>query len=69
MSLPIEIPATREAVRQLIPGVGHPYLVLRLGITDTAEPAPERTPRLPLDTIISIPPGMTRPSHRSTPTG
>ena len=55
MSAPIEIPSTREAVRRLISGIGYPYLVLRLGIADTRQPAPERTPRLPLDTIISVP--------------
>ena len=54
MSAPIEIPSTREALHRLITNVGYPYLVLRLGIADTTQPAPERTPRLPLDAIISI---------------
>ena len=54
MSAPIEIPSTREALHRLNTNVGYPYLVLRLGIADTTQPAPERTPRLPLDAIISI---------------
>lgn len=62
MSAPIEISATRKALRQLISGDGYPYLVLRLGIADTRQPAPERTPRLPLDEIISVPPASARSS-------
>ena len=53
MSAPIEIKSTREALRKLISGADHPYLVLRLGISDATQPPPERTPRLPLDMIMS----------------
>ena len=56
MSAPIEITSTRQALRRLISDAGYPYLVLRLGFADTTQPPPERTPRLPLDMIISTPP-------------
>ena len=56
MGLPVEIAPTREALRELISGAGCPYLVLRLGMANTKQPEPERTPRLPSDAIISKPP-------------
>jgi hypothetical protein len=45
ISAPIEVPATRQALRTQLAGLGYPYLVLRLGMTgERRGPAP--TPRL-----------------------
>jgi len=46
-SAPIEVLATRQAMRALIASVGHPYLVLRLGTIDPADAGPAHAPRLP----------------------
>jgi hypothetical protein len=46
---PIGAIATRQALRAMIAGAGHPYLVLRLG---TIDPADAGTPRPPVDQII-----------------
>jgi nitroreductase len=54
MSAPIEITATREALRRLLSLVSHPYLVVRLGIADPEFPVPEPTPRLPTAQIIEM---------------
>ena len=56
MAAPIPITSTREALRQLISGIGCPYVVLRLGIAHANEPLPKRTPRLPTGAILSTPP-------------
>src|SRR5690606_21877556 len=51
-SAPMEVPATRTVLRRLLAGLGHPYLVVRLGLVDPNEPAPPRTPRLaPAQTV------------------
>ncbi|GIH03598.1 NAD(P)H nitroreductase [Rhizocola hellebori] len=52
LSATIEVPATREVMKRLVAGVGHPYLVLRLGTIDSADSTPPSTPRLPTDQII-----------------
>ncbi|MEU8655393.1 nitroreductase family protein [Actinoplanes philippinensis] len=50
--LPIEVMASRQAIRAMIASVGHPYLWLRLGRTDpAADPAPQ-APRLPAEQTI-----------------
>jgi nitroreductase len=51
-SAPIEVIATRQALRAMIASVGHPYLVLRLGTIDPADAGPPHAPRLPVDQII-----------------
>jgi nitroreductase len=52
MSAPIEVLTTREALRRVLAGLGHPYLVMRLGVADPDQPGPAQTPRLsPGDTI------------------
>ena len=51
-SAPIEVVAARQALRAMIAGLGHPFLVLRLGTTDPADPATSQTPRLPAEQII-----------------
>lgn len=45
-SAPMEVSATRMILRRLLAGVGHPYLVLRLGLVDPNEPGPPHPPRL-----------------------
>ncbi|HEX2355860.1 MAG TPA: nitroreductase [Micromonosporaceae bacterium] len=45
ISAAVEVPATREAVRRLIGDLGHPYLVMRIGVPDPEHPGPPRTPR------------------------
>jgi nitroreductase len=56
MSAPVEVTPTREALRRLLSRVGHPYLVVRLGIADTDDGAPPLTPRLS-PAQITDPPG------------
>ncbi|MEV0454962.1 Acg family FMN-binding oxidoreductase [Catellatospora methionotrophica] len=52
ISAPIEVVGTRQVLRHLVSDLGHPYLVIRLGLVDpTAVPAPH-TPRLPAEQII-----------------
>jgi nitroreductase len=49
---PMEVPATRTILRRLLTGLGHPYLVLRLGLADPDHPGPPATPRLaPAQTV------------------
>jgi hypothetical protein len=55
LSFTIEVPATREVKKCLVAGVGHPYLVLRLGTIDPADSTLPATPRLPTDQIIDRP--------------
>jgi nitroreductase len=51
-SAPVEAPATRVVLGRLLAGLGHPYLVLRLGVPDPDHPGPPHTPRLdPADTV------------------
>jgi hypothetical protein len=51
-SAPVEVIATRQALRAMIASVGYPYLVLRLGRTDPAGDDAPHTSRLPADQII-----------------
>lgn len=51
-SAPIEVIATRQALRAMIASIGHPYLVLRLGSTDPADAGTPHTSRLPTEQIV-----------------
>jgi nitroreductase len=51
-SAPIEVIATRQALRAMIASIGHPYLVLRLGTPNPADAAASHTSRLPAEQII-----------------
>lgn len=51
-SAPIEVIAARQAMRAMIASTGFPFLVLRLGTTDPADPARSHTSRLPEKQII-----------------
>jgi nitroreductase len=49
---PMEVAATRTILLRLLAGLGHPYLVLRLGLADPDHPGPPATPRLaPAQTV------------------
>jgi nitroreductase len=47
LSAPIEVAESRTVLRHMVAGLGYPYLVLRLGITDPTTPPPPFAPRLP----------------------
>jgi nitroreductase len=51
----IEVASTRQTLRALLAGLGHPYLVLRLGIVDPEHAGPPHTPRLPAAQVIDAP--------------
>lgn len=51
----IEVGATRETVRRILAGLGHPYLVLRLGIADPEHAGPPHTGRMPANAVIDTP--------------
>lgn len=42
----VEVEGTRETLRRVLAGLGHPYIVMRLGITDPTHAGPPHTPRL-----------------------
>ena len=52
LSAVIEVAAGRPAIRRLIGGSGHPYLVLRFAAVDTTLERPPFTPRLPGTTTV-----------------
>jgi nitroreductase len=52
LSATIEVAVTREHLRRLLSGLGHPYLVLRFGALDLAADEPPHTPRLSPDQIV-----------------
>jgi nitroreductase len=52
LSATIEVAATREHMRRLLSGLGHPHLVLRFNTGDPAATAAPHTPRLPAEQVI-----------------
>ncbi|SCE72998.1 hypothetical protein GA0070607_0881 [Micromonospora coriariae] len=52
LSAVVEVPGTRQTLRQLLAGLGFPYLVLRLGIADPAHAGPPHTPRLTTGQVV-----------------
>jgi nitroreductase len=52
LSATIEVTVTRERIRHLLAGLGHPHLVLRIGVGDPARAGAPHTPRLPVDQVI-----------------
>ncbi|MEV8505047.1 nitroreductase [Actinoplanes sp. NPDC051475] len=52
LSATIEVAVTREGMRRLLSGLGHPHLVLRFSTADPAGTAAPHTPRLPTDQVI-----------------
>jgi hypothetical protein len=57
----IEVSSTREMLRRTVCGIGYPYLVLRLGNHQTAQPSPPRPPRLPAKQLIEASPPASHP--------
>ena len=53
-SAPMEVPATRTILRRILAGLGHPYLVLRFGMSDPEHPGPPHTPRLDPTRVVEI---------------
>jgi nitroreductase len=53
-SAPVETPATRVVLRRVLAGIGHPHLVLRLGVADPDHPGPPHTPRLDPSQTVEI---------------
>jgi nitroreductase len=56
----IELTSTRTTIRSLLADLGHPYLVLRLGIANPEPAGMAHTPRLPTAQLIEA-----SPVHRS----
>ncbi|BCJ75825.1 NAD(P)H nitroreductase [Catellatospora sp. IY07-71] len=52
LSSVIEVPATREVLRRMLSGVGHPLLVLRFGLAGPDQPPVPGTPRLPAERVV-----------------
>jgi hypothetical protein len=52
LSATIEVPATREAMRDLLGDAGHPFLVLRFGVLRHPGAGVARTPRLSTDQTV-----------------
>lgn len=50
----VEAPATRVVLRRLLAGLGHPYLVLRLGRADPDQPGPPQPHRLAAGQTVEI---------------
>jgi nitroreductase len=54
LSVAIEVAGTRQVLRRLLSGLGHPYLVLRVGIADPDQPGPPHTPRISPAGLVEI---------------
>ena len=75
LSAAVEVAGTRQSVRRLVADLGHPYLVVRLGMLDTDDAGPLHAPRLPAQQSIDRPPpkapspGPAEGDSSSTPKG
>ncbi|WP_328414960.1 nitroreductase [Micromonospora sp. NBC_00389] len=64
LSAAVEMAGTRQSMRRLAADLGHPYLVLRLGMLDTDDVGPPHAPRLPAQQRIDRPtPKASRPGR------
>jgi nitroreductase len=54
LSVAAEEPATRFKLRQILSGVGYPYIAVRLGTPDPEGSEPPRTPRLKPEVTIEV---------------
>jgi nitroreductase len=59
-SAPVETTTTRLVLRRMLAALGHPYLVLRLGLADPDHAGPPHTPRLDPTQTVEIVDGDTR---------
>lgn len=48
----VEVGGTRQVLRRMLANLGHPYLVLRLGMADPDHAGPPHTPRLPAAQVV-----------------
>ncbi|GIJ81329.1 Acg family FMN-binding oxidoreductase [Micromonospora phaseoli] len=48
----VEVPGTRQILRQVLAGMGHPYLALRIGVADPDHAGPPHTSRLPREQVV-----------------
>ncbi|MFG1951199.1 Acg family FMN-binding oxidoreductase [Micromonospora sp. NPDC048830] len=48
----VEVEGIRQTVRQLLAGLGHPYLALRIGVANPESAGPPHTPRLPTEQVV-----------------
>lgn len=51
----VEVDVTRAALRTALSELGHPYLVIRLGLPDHDHAGPPPTPRIPAEQLIALP--------------
>jgi hypothetical protein len=51
----VEMPATRESLRHLLGGIGHPAIALRFGVPVDGSTAPPKTPRRSGHDVIDLP--------------
>jgi hypothetical protein len=54
ISAPVEIARTAYLLRDLLAGVGHPHIVVRIGAADPDHAGPAHTPRLPAEQTIEV---------------
>ncbi len=54
LSAAVEMLPARQLLRDIMAGVGYPYIAVRLGIADPAAPPIIRTPRLPVSHTIRV---------------
>jgi nitroreductase len=54
LSAAVEVATTRRVLRRVLANVAEPYLALRIGIPDASKPAPDHTPRLPIEQILDL---------------
>ncbi|MFV2104353.1 Acg family FMN-binding oxidoreductase [Micromonospora sp. LOL_024] len=50
----VEVPGTRQILRQVLSGMGHPFLALRIGVSDPDHAGPAHTPRLAREQVVDI---------------
>jgi len=58
----VEVASTRQALRRVLSDLGHPYLVLRLGVADPDHAGPPHTPRIPAARLVDT--SAARPAGR-----
>ena len=52
LSAAVEVPGTRQTLRQMLSGIGFPYIALRLGIADPTQAGQPHTPRLATAQVV-----------------
>jgi hypothetical protein len=52
---PAQVLSTRQALQRMVAGIAYPFLMLRLGVIDSADPGLPHAPRLPTGQTIERP--------------